>query len=60
MMAATLDKYRDEIIDGVPLQRIGNDQDMAGICIFLSSKAGSYISGATITVDGGITARAQL
>lgn len=37
-----------------PLRRIGNDDDMAGAAIFLASRAGDYVVGDTIAVDGGI------
>ena len=52
-MAATLAKFKDSIEAGIPLGRIGTPEDVAGACLFLSSRAGSYINGATITVDGG-------
>ena len=55
MMAATLDAFRDGIIASCPLRRIGEPDDMAGTAIFLSSKAGSYLTGAVIPVDGGIS-----
>lgn len=54
-MAATLDAFRDVIESSVPLGRIGTPQDVAGACLFLSSRAGAYVNGATITVDGGST-----
>jgi 2-deoxy-D-gluconate 3-dehydrogenase len=38
----------------VPVKRIGRDDDMAGAAIFLASRAGDYVVGTTITVDGGI------
>lgn len=37
----------------LPLKRIGQPDDMAGIAVFLASRASSYISGAVIPVDGG-------
>lgn len=37
----------------VPMQRMGDDQDMAGVLLFLASRAGAYCNGAVITVDGG-------
>jgi NAD(P)-dependent dehydrogenase (short-subunit alcohol dehydrogenase family) len=55
MMAATLDAFRDGIIASCPLRRIGEPDDMAGTAIFLSSKAGSYLTGAIIPVDGGLS-----
>jgi NAD(P)-dependent dehydrogenase (short-subunit alcohol dehydrogenase family) len=38
-----------------PLRRVGRDEDMAGLAIFLASKAGDYVVGDTIASDGGIT-----
>ena len=39
----------------MPLGRIGAPEDMAGTVIFLASRAGAYLTGAVIPVDGGIT-----
>ena len=55
MMAATLDQFRDAIVAGCPLGRIGTPEDMAGITIYLGSRAGAYLTGAVIPVDGGIS-----
>lgn len=60
MMAATLAKFKDSIEAGIPLGRIGTPEDVAGACLFLSSRAGSYINGATIPVDGGSVIRSKL
>ena len=38
----------------VPMKRMGDTIDMAGPCLFLSSKAGSWVTGVTIAVGGGI------
>lgn len=54
MMAATLRDFGDSIRASVPLQRIGEPTDMAGTAIFLSAKAGAYITGAVLPVDGGL------
>ena len=45
---------RPEIEAWCPLKRVGEPADMAGIAIFLASRAGAYINGAVIPVDGGI------
>jgi NAD(P)-dependent dehydrogenase (short-subunit alcohol dehydrogenase family) len=39
----------------VPLARIGTPEDMAGAVLYLTSRAGSYLTGAIIPVDGGIS-----
>jgi 3-oxoacyl-[acyl-carrier protein] reductase len=38
----------------VPMKRMGDTADMAGPCLFLSSRAASWITGVTIAVGGGI------
>jgi NAD(P)-dependent dehydrogenase (short-subunit alcohol dehydrogenase family) len=54
MMAATLESFGDEIAAMSPLGRIGRPEDMAGVAIYLASRAGAYVTGAVIPVDGGI------
>ncbi|WP_308259168.1 SDR family oxidoreductase [Pseudonocardia sp. H11422] len=54
MMRATLEAAGDAIAAASPLGRIGRPDDMAGIAIFLSSRAGAFVTGAVIPVDGGI------
>ena len=55
MMAHTLETQGQRIREGVPLRRIGQPEDMAGIAIYLASRAASYVTGVVIPVDGGIT-----
>ena len=55
MMAETLSRFRDAIVATCPLGRIGEAEDMAGIAIYLASRAGAYVTGAVIPVDGGIS-----
>lgn len=43
-----------EVAKGIPARRIGVDEDMAGAAIYLASKAGDYVVGETIAVDGGL------
>jgi NAD(P)-dependent dehydrogenase (short-subunit alcohol dehydrogenase family) len=56
MMEATLEKFRDSIVQGVPMGRIGEPEDMAGVAIYLASRAGAYLTGSVIPVDGGTAA----
>ena len=57
MMAFILDADGGEemVSSGVPLGRIGRPEDVAGTVIYLASRAGSYLTGAIIPVDGGLS-----
>jgi hypothetical protein len=46
--------HGDAVAQSIPVKRIGVPEDMAGAAIFLASKAGDYVVGDTITVDGGL------
>ncbi len=46
--------HGDEVSRRIPAKRIGVDEDMAGAAIYLASRAGDYVVGETITVDGGL------
>ena len=54
MMKATLEAAGDQMAKMMPLKRIGRPDDMAGPAIFLSSRAGAFLTGTVIPVDGGI------
>ncbi len=45
----------DAVAARIPARRIGADEDMAGAAIFLASRAGDYVVGNTLIVDGGVT-----
>jgi NAD(P)-dependent dehydrogenase (short-subunit alcohol dehydrogenase family) len=57
MMAFMLDDpaRRAAVEQMVPLGRIGRPDDAAGLTLFLASRAGSYLTGTVIPLDGGIT-----
>jgi 2-deoxy-D-gluconate 3-dehydrogenase len=46
--------HGDEIAKRIPSRRIGRDEDMAAAAIYLASRAGDYVVGDTIAVDGGV------
>jgi 2-deoxy-D-gluconate 3-dehydrogenase len=46
--------HADIVAARTPMRRIGRDEDMAGAAIYLASRAGDYVVGETIAVDGGI------
>jgi NAD(P)-dependent dehydrogenase (short-subunit alcohol dehydrogenase family) len=58
MMAETLRAFGPQIAERAPLRRIGRPDDMAGVVVYLTSRAGAYVTGAVIPVDGGIATTA--
>jgi NAD(P)-dependent dehydrogenase (short-subunit alcohol dehydrogenase family) len=46
--------HADESAARTPAKRIGTAEDMAGAAIYLASRAGDFVVGSTVTVDGGI------
>ena len=46
--------HADMVSQGVPSGRVGEPSDMAGAAIFLASRAGDYVVGSTLVVDGGV------
>jgi NAD(P)-dependent dehydrogenase (short-subunit alcohol dehydrogenase family) len=55
MMAPLLRDHGDRITESSPLGRIGEDDDIAGAVIYLTSRASAWVTGAVLTVDGGIS-----
>jgi NAD(P)-dependent dehydrogenase (short-subunit alcohol dehydrogenase family) len=49
------DEYVARLNSRVPLRRWGKPRDLAGVAVFLSSDAASYVTGQQIVVDGGYT-----
>ena len=60
MMKATLDQFHDAIVAGLALQRVGEPDDIGGLCLFLSSRAGSWMTGTIIPLDGGALITAKM
>jgi NAD(P)-dependent dehydrogenase (short-subunit alcohol dehydrogenase family) len=47
--------HGEEVAKRIPAGRIGTEEDMAGAAVYLASRAGDYVLGATLVVDGGVT-----
>ena len=56
MSGGLIEKFEDRMLDGIPLHRFGNPEDLKGVIVFLSSPAADYMTGQTVIVDGGATA----
>jgi 3-oxoacyl-[acyl-carrier protein] reductase len=48
------DAVKEKVLAEIPLNRLGEASDVAGVCLFLASSAADYITGQTIVVDGGL------
>lgn len=58
MTAAIEEEGQREVIDNAPMKRMGNADDMAGIALYLASRASGFVCGAVIPVDGGLATTA--
>jgi NAD(P)-dependent dehydrogenase (short-subunit alcohol dehydrogenase family) len=54
MLDGIADERLQNIIEGIPLKRIGTTREMAGACLFLASELSGFVTGATIDVNGGM------
>lgn len=55
MTAATLDQKGEEFLEACPLGKFGSADDIAGIVVYLASRASTYVTGTVIPVDGGLS-----
>jgi NAD(P)-dependent dehydrogenase (short-subunit alcohol dehydrogenase family) len=53
---ATLDTARRQIVERYPIGRIGRPEEIASVVSFLAGDDSSYMIGAELVVDGGLTA----
>eukprot|EP00946_MAST-07B_sp_MAST-7B-sp1_P005205 g5205.t1 len=61
MMRATIESVGEENLSNAnPLGRIGCVYDMAGVALMLASRAGAWITGACVTLDGGTVVKPRL
>lgn len=57
MTAGTLKALGEErLAAGAPLRRLGDDEDLKGVCLLFASEAGKHITGQWLAVDGGVSA----
>ena len=54
MTRALPDAQREALLQGIPLNRLGKPEEIAGAVLFLASEAGGYITGETLHVNGGM------
>jgi gluconate 5-dehydrogenase len=55
MARGILERVGQRVIDGTPLKRMGGDEDLKGVVVFLASEAARHVSGQCIAVDGGFS-----
>ncbi len=53
--AETFEEYTAAVGDRIPLGRMGDAQEFANLALFLASDAASYLTGAAINIDGGLS-----
>ncbi len=56
MSGAIVEHWGERLARGIPLGRIGGEEDLKGAIVYLASRASDYITGQVIAVDGGATA----
>jgi len=58
-MTSSIDEHGSrKVIDDAPMKRMGAPEDMAGIALYLASRASGFVCGAVIPVDGGLATTA--
>lgn len=57
MSNVTIENGREYILAGTPLNRLGNEEDLKGVAVFLASKASDYMTGDVLVVDGGMSSQ---
>ncbi|MBM7659602.1 gluconate 5-dehydrogenase [Bacillus mesophilus] len=53
MSQVLIERGKERILETTPLGRVGNDQDLKGVALFLASNASNFVTGDVIVVDGG-------
>jgi len=50
----SIDQYMQDLVRDIPAGRYGDPEELANVIVFLGSEKASYVTGATISVDGGL------
>jgi NAD(P)-dependent dehydrogenase (short-subunit alcohol dehydrogenase family) len=56
MSGGLIEQFEERMLEGIPLHRFGNPEDIKGAILFLASPAAAYVTGQTLVVDDGETA----
>ena len=54
MVMAIPEKVRMKLLDQIPMKRFGRSEEVARACVYLCSKDGDYITGAELSINGGL------
>jgi 3-oxoacyl-[acyl-carrier protein] reductase len=52
------ERYREKMLKGIPMRRLGVPEDVAGAVAFFASEESSFITGNVLVIDGGMTVKA--
>lgn len=56
-LQVTIERMGDAVAESTALGRLGGAGDAAGTCLWLASRAGAYVTGAVVVLDGGSTVK---
>ncbi len=54
MAAAIPEKVRSKLLDQIPMRRFAKSEEVARACVYLCSRDGDYITGAELSINGGL------
>jgi len=54
MVTSIPEKVRQKLLDQIPMRRFGKAEEVARACVYLCAKDGDYITGAELSINGGL------